>query len=181
MNKKGEIDWENPLNWPYLIIYFFVLIILFSALYTAYIQFSCSDIIQQRDSCYSDRDYWKTQYNLMNETITNCTNLIQNQIDICDSRIQNATETCEGKNKSCLDFVIVNKYFFVIYNITFIFFITLSIHLFKIVFKIGLWEKWQKFITTYQKVLLIIKIIFWIILTMFLLFFIIVFFMLSPF
>lgn len=157
MNKKAQNN--NP-----VVIFGGILIalILLSGLGILVHSLSCSNEISQRDACYLERNYWKNQSEILNGTIQNCSNLINEQKDICDERINASVQECQGKVDIYMNFVIVNKIFFVVYNIMIILIIPLTINLFKIVVDVGLKEEWKKKIYWYQKTILIFKIVFWV-------------------
>jgi len=169
MNKKsqGKIDLSNPMSWVSIFVGAFILIILLGVLRQVYIDTTCSSIISDRDSYKSQLDICNQNLLGLNDTINNCINLIQKQIDICDSRIANATDICNIENKTYQDYIVVNKIFFVTYNVLVIFlWFPLTIHLFKITFKIGLKKKWEELYSKFKKTLLIVKIVFWVLLTL---------------
>tara|TARA_Y100000310_G_scaffold341803_1_gene442222 strand:+ start:2973 stop:3545 length:573 start_codon:yes stop_codon:yes gene_type:complete len=173
MNKKGRnanIDFNDPLNWPYLILYISVsLFVLFLVIgFVSQLSFDtqCSGVVNEKNVCCSDRDQWKNYALSLNSTINNCTNLIQEQINICDDKVNESVQECEGKIDIYADFVIVNRQLFVIYNLMILLWIPFTLNLFKIVFKVGLGDEWEKRIGWLRKSLLIIKIIFWSILTL---------------
>lgn len=176
MNKRGQ---QNPIL---AIISSLIAIIILIYFLSVLSSLSCSDEKAEIQKLINERNYWENQYYLLNESLSNCSNLIQEQIDICDSRINNSIEEYNYKNEICENYVIANKIFFIVYNILFLFiYIPLTFNLFKIVFKIGLKEKWEELISKIKKTLLIIKIIFWIILTVSLIAFIIAFLVYNPF
>ncbi len=158
MNKKGENN--NPIAVGGAILIAFILL---GSLGFYLNSLSCSDEISQRDSCYSEREQWRNYALSLNETITNCSNLIQEQIDICDNRINDSVQECQGKIDIYTDFVIVNKIFFIIYNIIIILIIPLTINLFKIIVDVGLKEEWKNKIYASQKIILCLKIFFWVV------------------
>jgi hypothetical protein len=98
----------------------------------------------------------------MNESIANCSNLIQEQIDICDDKINNATQSCETDKKDLSDFIGTMPPIFVIYTISFGLWIFFSLGLFESLFKIEvpLPEWLEKYINKHKKV---VKITCWII------------------
>ena len=121
---------------------------------------SIQTLTQERDSCV-------TQYTLMNQTIANCSNLIQEQIDNCDKRIDNATQTCQNINITYENWFILYKIYLIVYVvITFVLWLPLSINLFKIVVKIGLKKEWEEKLYKLEKFWLILKISVWVILTL---------------
>jgi hypothetical protein len=181
MNKKGEIDLSNPLNWPYLILYLFVVIAIIGVLSQAIHQSSCSNELSQISSLTSERDAWRSYANSLNDTINNCTDLIQEQKNICDDRINESVNNCSTKLEISQNYIIVNKIFFAVYHVLIIFFyIPLTINLFKIVFKIKLKKKWEEIIGFWGRSWLILKIIFWIVLSLIFISYIITFLTSSP-
>jgi hypothetical protein len=161
MNKQAK---ENIV---YVIFAIIVILLFGSAFLIALQNISCSTEKAEIERLSKDRDFWKNQTESLNESVANCSNLIQEQINNCDRRIQNATKKCEDKNSKYEEFIIVNRFVFLIYNVVLIvFYIPLTLHLFKITFKIGLGKKWEELMNNFQRSLLIVKIIFWIILTL---------------
>ena len=161
MNKKAQ-----PID-ARAILELFGVVIIFILFMTTLINLSCQTEKQQRETCCSERDAWMGAYTSMNESIANCSNLIQEQKDKCDKRIENATQTCEKNNVSYENWIILYKIYLIVYvGITFILWFPLSINLFKIVVKIGLKKEWEEKIYKLEKFWLILKISLWIILTL---------------
>ena len=183
MKKKaqGNIDFSNPMNWWLIPIFLFILVLVLGLLRQVYIDTNCSEIINEKNTCCSNSDYWKGQYDAQNETITNCSNLIQKQINNCDNRINESVSDCTATLEINKDYIVVNKIFFAVYHILVIFlYIPLTINLTKIVFKVKLKKKWEELITFWQKILLITKIIFWIVLTLIFISYILIFLFSNP-
>jgi len=126
---------------------------------------NCGGVISERDTCCANSNAWQEYAVSLNDSINNCSNLIQNQIDICDERITSATDECNTTLVQYQAFVVFNRYFYVTYIISFTIYLFLSINLFKIVVDIGLKEEWKKAIFKLKKTWLILKILFWAILT----------------
>jgi len=169
MNKKaqGQIDWDNPFSIVYLFIVLIVVIFFLGLLSQITFETNCKDVINEKNTCCSNANYWKEQYDAMNESIANCSNLIQEQIDVCDNKINESVNDCKINLESHQNYIVVNKIFFIIYHVLVIFlYLPLTINLFKITFKIGLGEKWEKLKKWYKKTFLVIRIILWIILTL---------------
>jgi hypothetical protein len=176
MNKKAQQ--EDIIK----VIFFLVVFIpLMSGILIALNNIGCDKEIKERDACCSNADYWKGQYNAMNESIANCSNLIQEQIDNCDNRINESVSDCTTTLELYQNYVVVNKIFFAVYHILVIFlYIPLTINLFKITFEIGLGEKWDKLKKWYKRTLLITKIAVWIILTLMFIGYILLFLFSNP-
>jgi heme/copper-type cytochrome/quinol oxidase subunit 2 len=165
MNKKAqrEMDWSNPLNWPYLILYVAVVIIVISLLTQALWQFNCEGVIKERDNYRSQLETCNQKLLSMNETIANCTSLIQEQKEICNNRIENATQECETDKQNCKDNFDAGKVVFVIYTFSLSLGICLSFNLFKIIFKVGLSKEWEEKVEKIERIWLITKICLWIV------------------
>ncbi len=166
MNKKGDINLSDPKNLWAIPIILFIIFVLYLAL-TPLIDINCSSKNSQITTLTNERDAWINYANSLNDSINNCSNLIQNQINICDKRINQSVNDCKTNLEISVNYIIANKIFFAVYHILVIFlYIPLTINLIKIVFKVKLRKKWEELITFWQKTLLIVKIIFWVILTL---------------
>ncbi len=148
-----------------LIVLLFVLMLIMQV----YKDLTCSEIIEERDTYNSQLEACNKTLISLNESINNCSNLIQEQIDTCDDKIKNATNKCEEDNQTYQNYIVVNKIFFLVYNIAITLYFFLSINLFKIVLKIGFKKKWEKLIFAYERIWLVLKIVFWVLLTLFIL------------
>lgn len=142
---------------------------------------SCSNEKSQIESLTNDnKNCWAVVQSL-NQTVQNCSNLINEQKDICDDRIKNEVVNLTIQNEKYYDYIISSKFFFAVYHILIIFFyIPLTINLFKITFKVKLKKKWEESIFWYNKVWLIAKIFFWVVLSLFIIIYIISFLTTNP-
>lgn len=178
MNKKAQEN--NPIAIVGAII---VALILFSSLGIYLHSLSCSNEINQKETCCSERDFYKNQAESLNQTIQNCSNLIQEQRDICDNRINQSVNDCSTKLEISMNYILVSKIFFVIYHVLIIFlYFPLTINLFKIEwFKIKFRKKLEDAIGKLQKAFLITKFVIWTILTLIFIAYIINFLTSNPF
>lgn len=128
---------------------------------------SCSNEKSQIESLTNDnKNCWGVVQSL-NQTVQNCSNLINEQKEICDDRIKNEIVNLTIQNEEYYNYIIASKFFFAVYHILIIFFyIPLTINLFKITFKVKLKKKWEESIFWYNKLWLIAKILFWIVLSL---------------
>jgi hypothetical protein len=182
MNKRADVDFSNPANWWLIPIVLFIGIMLIITARQFYIDTSCKDIINQRDTCCSERDAWQSYAFSLNNSINNCSNLIQEQRNICDSRITQSINDTSTKLEMSQNYITINKIFFAVYHILIIvFYLPLSINLFKIIVKIKLKKKWEELVTFLQKTWLIVKIALWIIFTLIFIAYIITFLTSNPF
>ena len=142
---------------------------------------SCTNEKAEINRLTQDRDFWKNQTIDLNETINNCTSLIQEQRDICNSRIGNATQDCETDKNNCKDNSDAGKIVFVIYTFSLSLGIGLSFNLFKIVFKIGLRKEWEEKAEKIERAWLITKIVLWVVVVLISLTAFISFLLVNPF
>jgi len=181
MNKRGDIDLSDPRNWWAIPIILFVLLIMAIFLRQFYIDTTCSDIIRERDSCYTERDGWRDYAISLNDTINNCTSLIQEQRDICEDRINESVTSCETGKENAVNLIIFYKITFILYHALILaIWLPISISLFKVVFKVGWKEEWARRHYKMKRFLLCLKIFFWVIASLLIISYLILFFMANP-
>jgi len=167
MNKKGDLDFSNPKAIVSALVGLFFILLFLSLLPGIFHDSLCSNEITQLNTCNSNNAYWKGQAESLNQTIQNCTNLIQEQKNICDARVNDSIQTYKNEIKVYQEYVTSNKIFFVTYNILIIFlYVPITINLFKIVFKLEFGEEWKRLREWYKKAFLVFKILLWIVLTL---------------